>query len=413
MIKNSHTIKRHLYIKLWRELTSEKQMVFLSGPRQVGKTTLANEIASEFKNKLYFCWDIVEHRKKLIQNPAFFENINRVDESMPLIVFDEIHKYRQWKNYLKGIYDQFADEYKFLVSGSGRLDLYQKGGDSLAGRYFQFHLFPFTLAELDGKKRNINDFLKHPINNFDINKPNITREIWQALSQFGGFPEPFTKGKKSFFTKWSVNYASQIVREDIKSISDIKNVDNVEILFSLLPSKVGSPLSVNNLVGELQVSYGSVKEWLKLFEIFYLTFRISPWTKKVSRAILKEKKLYLFNYPEIPDAGFRFENMVAVELLRAIYNWNEYGYGRFSLHYIRNKEKEEVDFVIAKDNNPVLLVETKYSGETVPKNLINFQKRLNVPAVQLVNKEHIFRYIKNEKNKILVITAYRWLSSLP
>lgn len=406
-------IKRTLYINLWQELSSEKQMVFLSGPRQVGKTTLANEIASGFKNKLYFSWDIIEHKKKLIQNPAFFENIDRVDESTPLIVFDEIHKYKQWKNYLKSVYDQFATDYKFLVSGSGRLDLYQKGGDSLAGRYFQFHLFPFTVAELSGRKRSINDFLKSPINNFDLNKPDITRDIWQTLLNYGGFPEPFVKGKKSFFTKWSANYTSQIVREDIRSISDIKNVDNIEFLFSLLPSKVGSPLSVNNLVADLQVSYGSVKEWLKLLEIFYLIFRITPWTKKISRAILKEKKLYLFNYPEIQDMSFRFENMVAIELLRAVYNWNEYGYGRFSLHYIRNKEKEEVDFVIAKDNNPVLLVETKNSEETISKHLINFQKRLNVPVIQLVNKENIFRYIKNEKNKILIITAHRWLSSLP
>ena len=406
-------IKRTIYLNLWQELSSEKQIVFLSGPRQVGKTTLANQIASEFKNKLYFSWDIIEHRKKLIQNPAFFQNINRVDESIPLVIFDEIHKYRQWKNYLKGVYDQFANDYKFLISGSGRLDLYQKGGDSLAGRYFQFHLFPFTVAELSKKRRNIDDFFKSPINNFDMNEPTLTRDIWQTLFHFGGFPEPFTRGKKSFYTKWSTSYASQIVREDIKSISDVKNVDSIEILFSLLPSKVGSPLSVNNLVNELQVSYGSVKEWLKLLEIFYLTFRISPWTKKISRAILKEKKLYLFNYPEISDISFRFENMVAIELFRAVYNWNEYGYGRFSLHYIRNKEKEEVDFIIAKDNNPVLLVETKYSEEIVSKNLINFQKRLNIPAVQLVNKENIFRYIKNEKNKILIITAHRWLSSLP
>ncbi|MFN7170781.1 MAG: hypothetical protein ACK4NT_06070, partial [Candidatus Omnitrophota bacterium] len=164
---------------------------------------------------------------------------------------------------------------------------------------------------------------------------------------------------------------------------------------------------------DLQVSYGSIKEWLRLYEIFYLIFRIKPWTKKISRAILREQKLYLFNYPEIKDHAFRFENMVAVELLRAIYNWNEYRFGRFSINYIRNKEKEEVDFIIVKDNSPFLLVETKLSEENVSKSLLNFQRRLNIHAVQLVNKENIFRYIKNEKNKILVITAHRWLSSLP
>lgn len=402
-----------MYLNLWQELSKEKQMIFLSGPRQVGKTTLTKEIAKGFKNNIYFNWDILGHKKLLIKEPAFFENINRQDESMPIVILDEIHKYKRWKNYLKGIYDEFSEDYKFLVSGSGRLDLYQKGGDSLAGRYFQFHLFPFTIAELSGKRRNFDEFVKNPISGFDINDKERTQEIWQTLFNIGGFPEPFTKGRKTFFTKWAKNYITQIVREDIRSIHDIKDIDNIEILFTLLPSRIGSPLSMNNIAGELQVAFGSVKEWLRLFEVFYLIFRISPWTKRISRSILKEKKLYLFNYPEIEEEGYRFENMVALELLRTIYNWNEYGYGRFTLHYIRNKEKEEADFLIANNNNPILLLETKFSEDAPARSLINFQNTLNIPAIQLVNKEGVFKYIKNNKNKILIITAHRWLSSLP
>lgn len=406
-------IKRAMYHNLWQELSSEKQMIFLSGPRQVGKTTLSKEIAKKFKNNIYFNWDISDHKKLLIKNPTFFENINRQDESMPLVILDEIHKYKHWKNYLKGIYDQFSENYKFLVSGSGRLDLYVKGGDSLAGRYFQFHLFPFTVAELSSKKRNFDGFFKKPLNDFDINDKKKTQEIWKTLFNIGGFPEPFVKGKKTFFTRWTKNYVSQIVREDIRNFYDMKNIDNIEILLALLPSRVGSPLSMNNIAGELQAAFGSVKEWLKLLEVFYLVFRISPWTKRISRAILKEKKLYLFNYPEVEVESYRFENMVALELLRAIYNWNEYGYGKFILHYIRNKEKEEVDFLIANNNNPILLVETKLAEDTPAGSLINFQNVLNIPAVQLVNKEGVFKYRKNNRNNLLIITAHRWLSSLP
>jgi len=181
----------------------------------------------------------------------------------------------------------------------------------------------------------------------------------------------------------------------------------------LLPSKVGNPLSVNNLAQDIQTAFNSVKSWLALFESFYLIFRISPWTKKISRAISKEKKLYLFNYTEVQDRGSMFENMVALELFRAISNWNDYGLGRFTLHFIRNKEKEEVDFLIANKNNPVLLVETKFSDETVSKSLLRFQNDLNVPAVQLVNRENTYRYFRNGKNNVLVITAHQWLSSLP
>ena len=406
-------LKRKLYINLWESLSSEKQMIFLSGPRQVGKTTLAKFIARSYSNKYYFNWDIISNKKILIKDPAFFQHINRVDSTKPIVILDEIHKYKQWKNYLKGIYDQFKNEYVFLVSGSGRLDTYQKGGDSLAGRYFKFHLFPFTIAELSRENRDFSSFISNPLKKFDINKSQSTKKIWNALFNTGGFPEPFIKGTKAFLNRWSLNYYHQIVREDIRDVSDIRRINSLDLLFSLLPSKVGSPLSINNLAQDTQTAFDSIKSWLALFESFYLIFRISPWTRKISRAILKEKKLYLFNYTEIQDKGSMFENMVALELFRAINNWNDYGFGRFTLHFIRNKEKEEVDFLIADNKNPVLLVEAKFSDEAVSKSLLRFQNDLGIPAVQLVNNENIYRYFKNGKNNILVVTAHQWLSSLP
>ena len=406
-------LKRKLYTNLWESVSSEKQMVFLSGPRQVGKTTLSKFIARSYPNKYYFNWDIISNKKLLVKDPAFFQHINRVDSTKPIVILDEIHKYRQWKNYLKGIYDEFKNEYVFLISGSGRLDTYQKGGDSLAGRYFKLRLFPFTIAELSRENRDFGDFINNPLKNFNINKTQSTKKVWNTLFNMGGFPEPFTKGTKAFLTRWSLNYYHQIVREDIRDVSDIRRINSVDLLFSLLPSKVGSPLSINNLAQDIQAAFDSIKSWLALFESFYLIFRLSPWTRKVSRAISKEKKLYLFNYTEIQDKGSMFENMVALELFRAINNWNDYGLGRFTLHFIRNKEKEEVDFLIADKNNPVLLVEAKFSDEAVSKSLLRFQNDLGVPAVQLVNSENVYRYFKNGKNNILAVTAHRWLSSLP
>jgi len=405
---------RVIYQQLWKELLSEKPMVFISGPRQVGKTTFAREIiAKTFKNNTYLNWDIIENKKTLIENPTFFEQINRVDDSTPLVIFDEIHKYKNWKNYLKGVYDQFSNDYKFLVSGSGRLDLYQKGGDSLAGRYLEFHLFPFTVAELSGRKKVFSEFIKDPLARFDFNPHKNTRRAWQELFELGGFPEPFTKGKKTFWMKWSQTYGRQIIREDIRSIIDLKNIDNMEILFSLMPSKIGSPMSINNIAGDLQVAFETVKNWLRLFDLFYLTFQIRPWSHKISRAIVKEKKVYLFNYPLIQEKSARFENMVALELFRAVNNWNEHGYGRFTLNYIRNKEKNEVDFLIADNDKPILLLETKLSDDSAAKSLVNFQSLLNIPSIQLVNKEGVLKYIRNGRNKILIVTAHQWLSSLP
>jgi len=389
-------------------------MVFISGPRQAGKTTLAKDIiGASYKNKIYFNWDIIDNKRRLIDEPYFFENVSRVDGSVPLVIFDEIHKYKNWKKYLKGVYDRFAGDYHFLVSGSGRLDVSQKGGESLAGRYLAMHLFPLTVAELSSHRQTIKEFLDHPLNGIDVNPAAQTRKIWNRLFELSGFPEPYVKGDKNFWNKWSQTYGRQIVREDMKSISDVRRIDDMEILFSLLPSKVGSPLSMNSLAEDLQVSFDTVKQWLKLFDHFYLTFRLSPWTKAISRSLLKEKKLYLYNYPHISDTSARFENMVALELLRAVSQWNEHGWGQFSLHYLRDKDKRETDFLIARDNKPALIIEVKLSDDQPAENLKSFQNVLDVPAVQLTAKEDVYKLITNSRRKLLVVTAHRWLSSLP
>ena len=406
---------RTLYKKVWDHLSSDKSLIMLSGPRQSGKTTFARDIAAkDFPDVVYFNWDIAEDKRRLIDDPVFFSKIPRGSvSSRPLVILDEIHKYRNWKNYLKGIYDQFAREYQFLVTGSGRLEFSRKAGDSLAGRFFKFHIFPFTLAELCSAGRKLEDFLDNPLEGFDGILSGETGHIFQTLWELSGFPEPFIKGKKSFWSAWSMAYGQQIVRDDLRTLADIRNLDLVETLFALIPSRVGSPLSMNNLARDLQVAFDTVKNWLLLFDSFYLTFRLSPWTAKISRSILKEKKIYLFNYPVIEDQSARFENLVALEFLRAIEMWKDYGWGSFTLHYLRDKDKLEVDFLIVKNNKPLLLVETKLSDDAPSASLINFQDYLNIPAVQLVKKEGIKKIYKNKKNNILVVTAHRWLSALP
>jgi len=388
-------------------------MVFLSGPRQTGKTTFTRDTARSFANSHYFNWDVISHKRQLVDNPYFFTELDRKDSSQPLIIFDEIHKYGDWKNYLKGVYDGYSDGYKFLVSGSGRLDLYQKHGDSLAGRYFHMHMFPFTLAELSKNRRKFSAFAQAPLADFDPGGGSASAGLLEKLLRVSGFPEPFVNGKAEFWNRWSSNYLKQVVMEDIRDLADLKRMGTVELLFSLLPSRVGSPVSINNLAADLRSNFDSVSRWLSLFDSFFLTFRISPWSAKISRSILKEKKTYLYDYPEVPDPAARLENLVAVELKRAVTTWTELGYGRFSLHYLRNKEKEEVDFLIADGNTPLLIAEVKLSDDSVSPNLVKFQNTLGVPAVQLVGKKGIFKYRENGENRILIVSAHNWLSSLP
>jgi uncharacterized protein len=403
---------RNPYRRLWQELSAEKSMVFVSGPRQAGKTTLAQIISQSYANNLYFNWDIPSNRTLLLKNPAFFEELKRKDRSLPLIILDEIHKYKDWKNYLKGIYDQYRGQYQFLISGSGRLDLYQRGGDSLAGRYFLFHLWPFTIAELGGRSRTLENFLKNPLE-IGMEGSSDLQEKWTRLSNMSGFPEPYLANRTTTYRRWSSSYASQLIREDIRDLTAIKSIGDIETLFQLLPSKIGSPLSIQSLASDLKVSYNTLQSWLSVFERFFLTFSISPWTRKVARSILKERKVYLWDIPRIPDAAARFENMVALELWRATTNWNDFGYGEFSLHFLKNKEKQEVDFLIADGRKPLLLIEAKLSESQPSPALRKFQRILGIPAVQLVEGDEGFKRLSNEGQTILAAPAHQWLAGLP
>lgn len=403
---------RPLYRRLWTALTDFKPMVFMAGPRQAGKTTLAHLIAETYPNRLYFNYDIIENKRQLVAHPRFYEEVNRRDHSRPLIVLDEIHKYHDWKNYLKSVYDRDSERFRFLVSGSGRLDVYQKGGDSLAGRYVLFHLWPFTLAEWADRAPALETFLKDP-QRVSLEREKETRRLWESLRRWSGFPEPCLRGQDEFYTLWARNYKRQILREDIRSLVVVQKADQMELLLSVLPSRVGSPVAMDNLARDIGVSFDSVKNWLDVFEDFFLVFRLSPWTKKIARAILKEKKVYFLDYAGIPSAGARFENMVALELWRAVNCWNAHGKGNFALHYVRTREKEEVDFLVADGGRPLFLVETKLGEEHAAGPLKKLQRALAVPAIQLVDKPGVYKRIANDAWQILIVSAEQWLAGLP
>ncbi len=405
-------LDRPLYRRVWKELSADKSLVLLSGPRQCGKTTLARLIAQEFSNSAYFNWDIITDKRRLIREPYFFQDIERRDPSTPLVVLDEIHKYKQWKNYLKGISDGFGDRFLFLVTGSGRLDLYQRGGDSLAGRYNAFRLWPFTLGELHGEQTSLARFLKDPLR-LPGSDEAACRASLATLMAFSGFPEPYLAARPTTYRRWTRNYHRQLIREDVRDLTAIRNIDDVEILFHLLPSKVGSPLSLPSLAGDLKVTYNTVKGWLEVLERFYLTFSLTPWAARVSRSLHKERKTYLFEFAQIEDPAVRFENLVALELHRAVANWNDLGAGDFGLHFVRTKEGREVDFLISQKRQPILLVEAKYRDDAPAANLMRFQRELKVPAVQLLEAGQRYREIEHGGQRLLVAPAARWLPGLP
>jgi predicted AAA+ superfamily ATPase len=405
-------VDRPGYLAAWRELAGAKGMILMPGPRQAGKTTFARQVAASFATSVYFNWDIVSDRARFIRDRYFFEGVERRDARPPLVVFDELHKYKEWKNYLKGVYDRFHDQFRFLVTGSGRLDAWRRGGDSLAGRYLLLHLWPFSLAELAGRGEPPNAFWDDP-QGVAPDEGGAAQAAWERLSRFSGFPEPYVAASPAAYRRWSATYHSQVVREDLRDLTRIASATEVETLCSLLPERVGSLLSINALAEDLKVAFNTVRHWLDALERLYLVFTIAPWTRSVARATQKARKLYLVDYGLVENRAARFENMVALELLRAVTLWNDLGLGPFSLHFVRNKEKEEADFLITEKRRPRLLVETKAAETRIDPALRKFQDQLGVPAVHLLDSGTTYRKISNGAHSIVIAPAPMWLTRLP
>jgi predicted AAA+ superfamily ATPase len=405
-------LDRPLYQNMWRELTREKRMIFLAGARRVGKTTLGELIGESYPNRAYLNWELPEDRTRLIRNPAFFEAVERRDESAPLVMFDEINRHRGWRRYLKGAYDRAEGDYQFLVAGSSRLDYPQRRGDSLAGRYYPLHLWPFTQAELGRANLKPEAFFDHPLQ-VNMERHAELEALWQTLSEQSGFPEPFLAGRKNSYRRWSTAYAAQLIREDIRDLTGVKGIAELETLYHLLPSQVGRLLSVPVLAQGLQVAYNTIRSWLATLQRFFMVLSLSPWSRGVPRAIREGQKIYLWDVPRVRDDEARFENMVALELCRAVSGWNEMGYGRFSLNFIRTKDQQEVDFVLSDDDRPILLVDACVQAQQPSAALIKFQAALQVPAAQLVQTAEGYRRVSNDGQNILIAPACQYLAGLP
>ncbi|MCG2726127.1 MAG: AAA family ATPase [Elusimicrobia bacterium] len=404
-------IKRNIGENIKSILKKHNKMMFISGPRQAGKTTLAKSLLKASGQGLYFNWDIIKDQKKLIKDPYFFEKISRVPSKKSLIVFDEIHKYAKWKNYLKGVYDGYGDEFLFIATGSGRLNLFKKGGDSLLGRYFSLQLFPLSLGEIIGNKPNWKAFKKQLAAPFSRRD---SRKIYERLLKYSGFPEPFSKNDEEFYNMWFQERKTLLIREDIRNAYAIREISNIEVLSNVLPEKIGAPLSINSLREDIKVSFDSIKSWFLILEQFYYLFRIQPFSKSIARALKKEPKIYLYDWVEINNDASRFENIIAFHLYKAVNLWRSLGQANTNLFYIRDKEKREADFLITEKNNPFLLIECKLNDEMLSENLAVFQRKLKIPvAIQLVNKKNVCKKLKQNGFTQWILSADKFLAILP
>jgi predicted AAA+ superfamily ATPase len=365
-------IKRYLTEQIKEDMADK--MVFIGGPRQAGKTTLAQSLGP---NECYLNWDYSIDRSRILKQQL---------PDTKIWIFDEIHKYKKWRNYIKGLYDKFKNDKTILVTGSARLDLLRRGGDSLQGRYHFLRLYPLTIDELDTDQKTLD-----------------------RLFKLSGFPEPFLTGSPKKAKRWSNEYRQRVLEDDINTVEQIEDLGKAEHLLLNLPERVGSPLSLNSLREDLDVSHRAVKRWIELFENFYAIFTIKPFGAKGLRSLKKERKHYHFDWTLIEDNGYRFECLLACHLIKRIHFINDSQGRRLDLNYFRDTDKREVDFVITENQKPILFIESKFSDSNISPQLKYLKRKFKtVPAYQVHyagNKE-----FHDANEDIRVISALSFLT---
>ena len=371
-------MKRYLLEELGSHYRNNRQMIFLSGPRQVGKTTVAGMLGESFRANQYFNWDNQTHRETILQGPDAISTelgLDRLQAELPLCAFDELHKYRDWRDFLKGFFDQYEERARVLVTGSASLATFRRGGDSLMGRYFPYTLHPVSVAECVGLPG------RHATGGLVNGQPEpIEDDQWNALWKFGGFPEPFLKADQRFYNRWRTLRTEQLFREDLRDLTRIQELSQVEILAGLLRRQVGQLTSYSWLAKRVRVSVDTIRRWIVTLESLYFCFTVKPWHNNIARALRKEPKYYLWDWSQVDDPGARAENMVANALLKAVHWWTETGAGDFGLHFIRDKQKREVDFLVTRDQQPWFLVEVKAGSKAgLSDSLRYFQQQTRAP----------------------------------
>ncbi|MBL7662999.1 ATP-binding protein [bacterium] len=351
-------MRNQRYLEPYIDKDLEKKMVFLDGPRQVGKTTLALNLLNQASKQhpAYYNWDILKQRT-LIKNLEFAQQEK-------LIILDEVHKYKRWRTLVKGFYDQHYPQKKLIVTGSARLDYYRKGGDSLHGRYHYYRLHPLTLGELTTK---------------------ASKSDLAQLLKFGGFPEPFFSGTELNWRRWSLERTTRVLYEDLRDLHRVQEISLIELLIDALPQRVGSPLSVKSLAEDLEVAPQTVESWIQMLENLYYCFRILPYGPPKVRAVKKERKLYFWDWSMSPAGGPRFENLVASHLLKYCHFIQDTQGYQMELRFLRDFDKRECDFVVIKDKKPVFAVECKTGEKTVSPYLKYFRERSNLSLIYQVH----------------------------
>jgi uncharacterized protein len=343
---------------------SLRQMAFVAGARQVGKTT-----SCRLHSDAYLNWDDLDDRRVIMAGPAAVAerlSLSQPRASKLIVVMDELHKYPRWKSFLKGFFDGHGHHANITVTGSSRLDVFRRGGDSLMGRYFLYRMHPLSIAELLS--------CAPPLQLLRPSQP-ISDDAFATLWEHGGYPEPFTQRDSTFSHRWRRLRQQQLLREDIRDLTRVQELDQLEVLMAILNERSGGQLIFSHLANEANVSVDTIRRWLSLLSSMYFGFLVRPWFKNVAKSLRKEPKWFMSDWSVVEDEGARTETFVAVQLLKAVEGWQDLGLGDFELRYLRDKDKREIDFLVVRNRKPWFLVEVKKRDTTLSSALAHFQQQ--------------------------------------
>lgn len=361
-----------------------RKMVFLTGPRQVGKTTLARSLMASWPNAQYLNWDVPNDRRILLDQAW--------SPRAGLVILDEIHKMRDWKTFLKGAYDGRPRGQALLVTGSARLDTFRQSGESLAGRYFALRLHPLSVREWRDAAGAAPD------------------DALDRIMARGGFPEPFLAEAPAEAERWRRQYLDDLIREDILEFSRVHELRAMRHFVDMLRERVGSPLSLASLARDLQVSPTTLARYLDILEALYVVFVVRPYSRNIARALLKEPKVYFFDTALAGTSeGARFENACAAMLIKHAHYLQDVEGRNLSLRYVRDKEGREVDFVLCEADRPIGFAECKLADASVSPYLAALAERFpGAGAVQLVRDLRQ----PEQRGRVAIEPAARWLAEL-
>ena len=376
-------IKRLLLPSLKKYLS--KKILLISGPRQCGKTTLAKMIS---KDHDYINFDNVKDRLILKEQSW--------DRRRQYLIFDELHKKRGWKSWLKGVFDSEGIPPGMLVTGSAKMDVHRRAGDSLAGRFFSFQLYPLSLKELCPNAGN-----------------QKADAVMNRLLSHSGFPEPYLSANQTFYNLWEKTHIDTVIRQDLIDLESPRNIAKIELLVELLKESVGTPVSCARLAVKLEgCSPKTVQTWLEWLERLYIVFKVVPYHKNISRGLKKRPKYYFYNWVLAKhNKGALFENFTACALLTENQFRADTKGERRGLYYVRNKNKQEVDFLLTKNQKPSALIESKWTDDSLHPHFKAFSgvfKR--IPKIQLVKE---LRREKTFREGYEIRRASRWLAQMP